>query len=128
MVQNQKANNIKEAINKKLVFSEEEVCRLLKISPEKLNSWENEFRLFFAGKTAGGQKIYRQKDLLIMVRLKELLEENVLTTAGIKRKIEEEFGFKTDRIPPEKLLSTLSEIKEELRAIVKALEKNRKKG
>ncbi|MBC7360981.1 MAG: MerR family transcriptional regulator [Candidatus Aminicenantes bacterium] len=128
MIQDQKTANIREAINKKLIFSSEEVCRLLKITPQTLKTWENEFALFFAGQTANGKQIYRQKDVLIMLRIKELLEENTLTNAGIKRKIEEEFGFKTDKIPPEKLASALSEIKEELVAILRALEKNREKG
>ncbi|MCI4444664.1 MAG: MerR family transcriptional regulator [Candidatus Aminicenantes bacterium] len=128
MTQNQKTADIKEIINRKLIFTGDEVCRLLKITPETLKSWENEFDLFFAGQTASGKKIYRQKDVLIILRLKELLEENTLTRAGIKRKIEEEFGFKTDKIPPEKLKSILSQIKEELHEILRTLEKKQKKG
>ncbi|MCR4395415.1 MAG: MerR family transcriptional regulator [Candidatus Saccharicenans sp.] len=128
MTQEQKANSLREAINKKLIFSLEEVCRLLKISPETVKEWEREFPLFFAGQTARGQQIYRQKDVLIILRLKELLEENTLTSAGIRRKIEEEFGFKTDKIPPEKLYSALAQIKEELTEILQALEKKGKKG
>jgi len=128
MTQNQKTADIKEIINRKLIFTGDEVCRLLKITPETLKSWENEFDLFFAGQTASGKKIYRQKDVFIILRLKELLEENTLTRAGIKRKIEEEFGFKTDKIPPEKLKSILSQIKEELHEILRTLEKKQKKG
>ncbi|MGQ9801203.1 MAG: MerR family transcriptional regulator [Candidatus Saccharicenans sp.] len=128
MTQEQKANSLREAISKKLIFSLEEVCRLLKISPETLREWEKEFPLFFAGQTASGKQIYRQKDVLIIMRLKELLEENTLTSAGIRRKLEEEFGFKTDKIPPEKLYSALTQIKEELAEILQALEKKGKKG
>ncbi|HAR36281.1 MAG TPA: hypothetical protein DCR87_05140 [Acidobacteria bacterium] len=128
MTQEQKANSLREAINKKLIFSLEEVCRLLKISPETVREWEKEFPLFYAGQTASGKKIYRQKDVLIILRLKELLEENTLTSAGIRRKIEEEFGFKTDKIPPEKLYSALAQIKEELAEILQTLEKKGKKG
>ncbi|MGB9906749.1 MAG: MerR family transcriptional regulator [Candidatus Saccharicenans sp.] len=128
MTQEQKANSLREAINKKLIFSLAEVCRLLKISPETVKEWEREFPLFFAGQTASGQQIYRQKDVLIILRLKELLEENTLTSAGIRRKIEEEFGFKTDKIPPEKLYSALAQIKQELTEILQALEKKVKKG
>lgn len=127
MSQNQKTS-IREAINKKLIFTAEEVCRLLKITPETLKAWESEFPLFFAGLTAKGKQIYRQKDVLIILRIKELLEENTLTSAGIKRKVAEEFGFKTDKIPPEKLLSVLGSVKEELLEILRTLEKKRKKG
>ncbi|MGB9894038.1 MAG: MerR family transcriptional regulator [Candidatus Saccharicenans sp.] len=128
MSQTQKPTDLIEAINKKLIFTAEEVCRLLKISPETLKAWENEFPLFFAGQTATGKQIYRQKDVLIILRIKELLEGNTLTSAGIKRKIEEEFGFKTDKIPPEKLYSVLAKIKEELNEILRTLEKKSKKG
>jgi DNA-binding transcriptional MerR regulator len=127
MTQDQKTVTIREAIGNKLIFSAEEVCRLLKITPETLKSWEDEFPFFFAGQTAKGKQIYRQKDVLIILRIKELLEENALTHAGIKRKIEKEFGFKTDKVPAEKLATTLSEIKEELTAILRTLEKRRKK-
>lgn len=101
---------------------------MLKISQETLRTWENEFPVFFAGQTASGQPIYRQKDVLIISRIKELLEQSTLTNAGIKRKIEEEFGLKTDHIPPEKILSAISQIKEELVEILRTLEKKQKKG
>ena len=128
MTQAQKTTDLKALISKKLIFPAEEVCRLLRISPETLKTWEKEFALFFAGQTASGKQIYRQKDVLIMLRIKEMLEENTLTIAGIKRKIEEEFGFKTDKIPPEKMLTTLSQIKEELSEILRTLEKKPKKS
>jgi len=128
MTENKKNPDLKATVNKKLVFTSEEVCRLIKIAPETLKVWEVEFPLFFAGQTASGQPIYRQKDVLILLRIKELLEEKTLTNAGIKRKIEEEFGFKTDKLPPEKLHSALGQVKEELREILQALEKKPKKG
>jgi len=127
MTRDQKNATIREAIGNKLIFTSEEVCRLLKITAETLKGWEDEFPFFFAGQTAKGKQIYRQKDVLIILRIKELLEENTLTHAGIKRKIEKEFGFKTDKVPPEKLATTLTEIKEELTSILRALEKRRKK-
>ncbi len=128
MAETKKNSDLKSLINKKLVFTAEEVCRLIKITPETLKIWEEEFSLFFAGQTASGKMIYRQKDVLIILRIKELMEEKTLTTAGIKRKIEEEFGFKTDKIPPEKLHSVLDQVKEELREILRVLEKKPKKG
>jgi len=128
MTREQKADQMREAINRKLVFSQDEVCRLLKITPETLRDWEKEFSLFFAGETASGKRIYRQKDVLIVLRIKELLEEKNLTRAGIKRKIEEEFGFKTDRVPPEMLFTTLARVKEELQEILRALEKKPEKS
>ncbi|MDI6699286.1 MAG: MerR family transcriptional regulator [Candidatus Saccharicenans sp.] len=128
MTQEQKANSLREAINRKLIFSLEEVCRLLKITPQTVKEWEKEFPLFFSGQTAGGKQIYRQKDVLIILRIKELLEESNLTKAGIRRKVEEEFGFKTDKIPPERLYTVLAQVKEELAEILQALEKKRKKG
>ncbi|MGB9835188.1 MAG: MerR family transcriptional regulator [Candidatus Saccharicenans sp.] len=128
MTETKKNSDLRSIINKKLIFTAEEVCRLIKITPETLKTWETEFPLFFAGQTASGKTIYRQKDVLIILRIKELLEEKSLTNAGIKRRIEEEFGFKTDKIPPERLHSTLSQIKEELQEILRVLEKKPKKG
>ncbi|MDD8019799.1 MAG: MerR family transcriptional regulator [Acidobacteriota bacterium] len=128
MSQDQKTQDINKAIDNKLVFSATDICRLLKINRQTLQAWEKEFPVFFAGQTASGQPIYRQKDVLIISRIKELLAENNLTNAGIKRKIEEEFGLKTDRVTPEKMLAAIIQIKEGLMEILQALEKRKKKG
>ena len=103
---------------KKLVYRLDEVCRITKVPAKTIDAWEKEFYFLRAGKTASGKKIFREKDLMIITRLKALLEAEKLTLAGAKRQIEEEFGIKTPSpIHPEKLKKTLSHIRDQLKEI-----------
>lgn len=113
-----------ENIPDKLVFSLEEISQMTRLDSGTINSWEKEFYFLNAGETAAGVKIFRKKDLDIILRLKELLEKEGLTLAGAKRKIEEEFGIKkSSHVHPDRLKKILSRVREELSQIVSALEK-----
>ena len=108
----------------KLFYSLEEVSRQAKLDPKLIESWEQEFYFLNAGRTGTGKKIFRQKDLDIVLRLKSLLESEGLTLAGAKRKIEQEFGLisKTP-VHPERLKKTLFQIRAQLKDISSDLDK-----
>jgi len=107
----------------KLVYKLEEVSRIAQLDTVVINSWEKEFYFLNAGETAAGVKIFRKKDLAIILRLKDLLEKQGLTLAGAKRKIEEEFEIKTSsHVHPDRLKKTLSRVRDQLREIAAALE------
>jgi hypothetical protein len=73
------------------------------------------------------EKIFRKRDLDIILRLKELLEKEGLTLAGAKRRIEEEFGIKTSTpIHPDRLKKVLCRVKDQLQEIASSLEKKSK--
>jgi len=113
----------------KLVYRFEEAARLAKLDPETLESWEAEFPFLNAGRTGGGQKLFRQKDLDIILRIKELMSEKTLTMSGVRRRIEEEFGLLPSiPIHPEKLRKALYNVRGELQEIATSLEKRPKKG
>jgi DNA-binding transcriptional MerR regulator len=117
-----------EKIPEKLVYRLEEVSRLVQLDPEVIDAWEKEFYFLHAGKTGSGDKIFRKKDLDILLRLKELLEKKGLTLAGAKRKIEEEFGIKTPvPVHPDRLKKILYQVREQLQEIVTSLGKDSKK-
>jgi DNA-binding transcriptional MerR regulator len=112
----------------KLVYRLEEVARLAKLDAETLESWEKEFPFLNAGRTGNGQKYFRQRDVDIILRIKDLVSLRTLTMAGIKRRIEEEFGLApTGPVHPEKLRKALYNVREELQGIVSSLEKAPKK-
>jgi len=107
----------------KLVYNLEEISRLAQIEPKTIESWEKEFYFLHAGQTAKGQKIFRKKDLAIILRLKELLETKNLTLAGAKRRIEDEFGIKSSAlVHPDKLKKVLSRVREQLKELSSSLE------
>jgi DNA-binding transcriptional MerR regulator len=117
-----------EKIPEKLVYRLEEVSRLVQLDPEVIDAWEKEFYFLHAGMTGSGDKIFRKKDLDILLRLKELLEKKGLTLAGAKRKIEEEFGIKTPvPVHPDRLKKVLYQVREQLQEIVTSLGKDSKK-
>jgi DNA-binding transcriptional MerR regulator len=117
-----------EKIPEKLVYRLEEVSRLVQLDPEVIDAWEKEFYFLHAGKTGSGDKIFRKKDLDILLRLKELLEKKGLTLAGAKRKIEEEFGIKTPvPVHPDRLKKVLYQVRDQLQEIVTSLGKDSKK-
>ena len=108
--------------SEKLVYRLEEISRIAKVSPRTIESWEKEFYFVQAGLTASGEKVFRKKDLDIVIRLKELLENQGLTLAGAKRRIEEEFSLKTPvLVHPDRLKKILFQVREQLKEIASSL-------
>lgn len=111
-----------EAGTDKLVYRLDEICRLTRLSPQTVDAWENEFYFIHAGITASGERIFRKKDLDIIIRLKELLEKEGLTLAGAKRRIEEEFSLKTPiTLHPDRLKKVLFQVREQLKELATSL-------
>jgi DNA-binding transcriptional MerR regulator len=107
----------------KLVYSLEEVSRIARLKSDVINSWEKEFYFLHAGQTASGRKIFRKRDIDIIIRLKDLIENQDFTLAGAKRKIEEEFSIKTPApVHPDRLKKVLIQVKEQLKDLVSTLE------
>ncbi|MGQ9673523.1 MAG: MerR family transcriptional regulator [Candidatus Aminicenantales bacterium] len=112
----------------KLFYRLEEVSRISGLEAKVIERWEREFPFLHAGQTGSGQKIFRARDLNIILRLKELLIQEKLTLAGAKRRIEEEFSDKASGpIHPDRLKKALFEVREQLQEIVSSLEKKSRK-
>jgi len=112
----------------KLVYKLDEVSRLTGVDAETLSAWEEEFPFLSAGRTGSGEKFFRQQDVAIIARVKELMAAKTLTLAGIKRRIEDEFGLaRSAPVHPERLRKALNNVREELQDIVSALDGGSKK-
>jgi len=112
----------------KLVYKIDEVTRMTGVDAATLAAWEEDFPFLSAGLTGSGEKFFRQQDVAIIARIRELLAANTLTKAGIKRRIEDEFGLtRSNPVPPEKLRKTLNNVRDELQDIVSSLDGGRKK-
>ncbi|MCJ7645030.1 MAG: MerR family transcriptional regulator, partial [Candidatus Aminicenantes bacterium] len=93
-----------------------------------IDAWEQEFPFLRAGKTGGGQRFFRPKDVEIIKRVRELLDEKTLTMAGIKRRIEEEFELRpTAPVHPDRLKKALYDVRDELQDIVSSIKKETKR-
>ena len=75
-----------------------EVCRLASVQPYVLRYWETEFPPLAPGKSGGGQRLYTQREIDIILRIKELLYDEGFTIAGAKKKLEAEMTG--DRMTP----------------------------
>jgi DNA-binding transcriptional MerR regulator len=112
----------------KLVYKLDEVSRMTGVDIATLASWEEEFPFLNAGLTGRGEKFFRQRDVAIVARIRDLMDAKTLTTAGVKRRIEDEFGLAPSHpVHPERLRKALNRVRDELQNIVSSLEPERKK-
>lgn len=77
-----------------------EVCKLLELQPYVLRYWETEFRALQAPSGGGGQRLYRESDLALLRRIKQLLYEEGYTIAGARKKLESETPGEYDPADP----------------------------
>ncbi len=75
---------------KKLYYKIGEACKLLDIQPYVLRYWETEFPFLNPNKSKSGQRVYSERELDVIRRIKELLYEEGYTIAGAKKKLEAE--------------------------------------
>lgn len=73
----------------KLYFKIGEVAALTGIKTHVLRYWESEFSLFRPTKSRSRQRLYRRKDIELVLRLKDLLYNQGYTIAGARRKLRE---------------------------------------
>jgi len=95
---------------KKLYYSISEVSRLTGLEQYILRYWETEFEQLKPGKNRAGNRIYTNKDIKLIMQIKQLLREEKYTIEGAK-KILDELVF-------ENIISAPKEVEEEKKKIV----------
>ena len=68
-----------------------EVCELTGTQPYVLRFWESEFPTLAPEKNRSGQRIYRQRDIDLINRIKVLLYEKEYTIAGARKVLESDW-------------------------------------
>ena len=66
----------------KLYFKIGEVSELLAVEPHVLRYWETEFPVLSPKKSGTGHRLYRRKDVELLLRIKHLLYEKRFTIEG----------------------------------------------
>ena len=66
-----------------------EVSRIAGVKPYVLRYWESEFRFMAPQKSRSKQRLYRQRDIDIILLVKKLLYEQRFTIAGARKKLRE---------------------------------------
>ncbi len=107
-----------------------EVSRITGLKPHVLRYWESELKVIKPFKSGSLQRLYRRKDLDLILRVKKLLYEEGFTIAGARRKIRDlekvenvQAKFRPAEKGPEgNVRELLTAIREELKGISKMLE------
>jgi DNA-binding transcriptional MerR regulator len=84
---------------KKHFYKIGEVCSLTDTQPYVLRFWESEFPQLAPNKSRTGQRIYRARDVELILEIKKLLYEEGFTIAGARKKLGMDSG--ADRQEPE---------------------------
>src|SRR6476661_5417416 len=79
-----------EVAEEKRLYKIGEVCRVADVQPYVLRYWETEFAALAPNKSGGGQRLYTQREIDVILRIKQLLYSEGFTIAGAKKKLEAE--------------------------------------
>ena len=74
----------------KLYYSISEVAELTELQPYTLRAWEKEFPCLRPRRARGKNRAYRERDIGIILLIKQLLYEERYTTQGVKKKLKNE--------------------------------------
>lgn len=69
---------------KKLYYSIGEVSKITELKPYVLRYWETEFRQLSPPKNRAGNRTYRQKDIEVIEKIKDLLYNRKFTIKGAR--------------------------------------------
>lgn len=72
----------------KLYFKIGEVSELLTVEPHVLRFWETEFPLLSPKKSGTGHRLYRRKDVELLLRIKHLLYDKRFTIEGARQALQ----------------------------------------
>ena len=98
-------------IPEKFYFKIGEVAELLGLPTHVLRFWESEFKRIKPKRTATGQRMYRRKDVELILEIKHLLYEKKYTIPGAKN------CLKDKRIRQHPQAPSYDDILNELKAI-----------
>jgi DNA-binding transcriptional MerR regulator len=113
----------------KLYFKIGEVSELLGVEPYVLRYWETEFAVLSPKKSGTGHRLYRRKDVELLLRIKHLLYEKRFTIEGARQTLQAESRAPKPRavakgVQPDLFSEALlPEIRRELSDIVTLLKK-----
>lgn len=111
-----------------------DVCKQADVQPYVLRYWETEFPPLAPDKSGGGQRTYSQRDIEVIMRIKELLYTEGFTIAGAKKKLEAELkdgapgatparkAAPATAEPDQKTTKVIKEATKELRELLTMLE------
>jgi DNA-binding transcriptional MerR regulator len=104
-----------DTIPNKRFFKIGEVSRIVGVPTHVLRYWEREFSLLRPRRAQSKQRVYRRKDVEVLLQIKKLLHHEKYTIAGARKKLQ----LPSSHPAPHQ---TLEEIKQELIALRRLLD------
>lgn len=112
-----------ESIAKKAYYSIGDVCDLTGLKPHVLRYWETQFDVLNPTKNSAGNRVYRPKEIELVLLVKHLLYEEKYTIEGARRRLQEMRSSgeieeeRQEVLEPEFLSGMKSELQELLRIL-----------
>jgi len=101
----------------RLYFRIGEVSSLTGVPPYVLRYWESEFPVLQPRKSGGGQRLYRKRDVAMVLEIRKLLYQERYTVAGARRRLTE----REERARRQEARASLQRLRNGLESIVKQL-------
>jgi len=105
-------------------FSIGEVCALTDLKPHVLRYWESQFRFLNPAKNRSGNRVYKSRDVELILLVKHLLYTEKYTIDGARQRIEQ--FRRTGELKREAARAasrqTMSEIRGALEAVIDTLD------
>ncbi len=105
----------------RLYFKIGEVARIVGVKPYVLRYWESEFRMLRPGKTRSRHRIYRRKDVELLLRIKTLLHDQRFTIEGARKQLKAEAEEAGAGWSSDAQIRELERIRDELQALRESL-------
>ena len=67
-----------------------EVSKLTGLAPHVLRSWEKNYNELSPKKNSAGNRAYKEEEVELIFKIKELIEEKKYTSAGVKKVLKKE--------------------------------------
>lgn len=109
----QNTPSFQKELPNKLYFKVGEVSGLVGVPAYVLRFWESEFKKINPKRTPSGQRLYRKRDVELILKIKHLLYEKKFTIQGAKQHLK--IAPPEEKIKPS--VNTLEEIRLELKKI-----------
>ena len=112
---------------KKLYYSIGEVSKITELKQYVLRYWETEFKELSPSKNKAGNRTYRQKDIDLIIKIKDLLYNQKFTIDGARNMLSDPPSQASIEVtsdnPKEMDLDLLIKIRTELKSILEELNK-----
>jgi DNA-binding transcriptional MerR regulator len=102
----------------RLFFRIGEVCQIVGVETYVLRFWESEFPELAPQKSKAGHRVYRRKDVEMVLKIKDLLYNRGFTIAGARRHL-----TKAKRLEGPEREKVLVQVRDQLREILTLLQR-----